>query len=126
MPTDPGPLVSSHGQTLTFNGITGLIRKVHDVDVSFTDALEDVSDLSLAEGSLRVMEPKPLKGSEELKIDADFPSGGTLPKINDEGALACSVGNVSGWAVCTNATVKYAAGELITLSLAFKIGDTPD
>jgi len=119
-------LVSSHGQTLTFNGITGLIRKVRDVDVSFTDAVEDVSDLSLAEGSVRPLEPKPVLGGIDLKVDADYPAGATLPKINDVGALTCSVGSVSGWAVCTAATVKYQAGEYVALSLAFKVGDTPD
>lgn len=126
MPDTPTPLDPSHGVTLSFAGTTGLIKNVKDLDLSSLANAEDVSDLSLAEGSIRNYEGAPLLGGEELKIDADYASGTTWPKVNDEGSLTTSLGTITGYAVCTQATVVRQTGELITLSLSFKIGDNPD
>jgi hypothetical protein len=126
MPDTTTALTSSHGLTLTFNGATGLIRKAQDLDFSFSDSVEDVSDLSLAEGAMRVVEPSPQLGGDELKLKADFATGTSYPKVNDEGAITCTLGTLSGWAVCTQATVVFQTAELVTLDLAFRVGDTPD
>jgi len=127
MPTTPTALVTSHsGLTLTFNGITGLITKTNELESSFTDPVEDVSDLSLDDGDLRVIEPKPQLGPEEVKFQAQYVASRTYPKVNDEGALSCSLGTISGHAVCTQATVVYQTGEYVTLDLAFRVGASPD
>jgi len=127
MPTTPTALVTSHsGLTLTFNGITGLITKTNELESSFTDAVEDVSDLSLSDGDLRVIEPKPQLGTDEVKLQAQYVAGKTYPKVNDEGALSCSLGTIAGHAVCTQATVVYQTGEYVTLDLAFRVGASPD
>lgn len=126
MPTTPTPLGSSHGITLSFNGTTGLIRRVNDIEISFSDAFEDTSDLTLEEGATRTAEPKPMLGTEEVKIEATYPSGATLPKINDEGDLSTSLGDISGYAVCTNATVVLQTGEYVTLSMSFRVGEADE
>jgi hypothetical protein len=126
MPGSPTPLTSSHGITLTFGDTVGVIRKVKDFDLSSSCGVDDISDLSLPEGSLRDYIPQDLLGGDEIKIDADYPASGTLPKINDEGPIETNLGALTGWAVCTNAVVKYATGELVALSLTFKVGDDPE
>lgn len=127
MPTTPTALTTSHsGITLTFAGSTGMIRKAKDLDVSFSDAVENVSDLTLADGDVEVIEPMPLRGADEIKLEAEYAAGSTYPEVNDEGALTCSLGTITGWAVCVGASVIYQTNEMVALSLTFRVGETPD
>lgn len=121
MPTPT--IVSSQGSTFSFAGTIGHIT---GIDVSRSGGTVDTSDLSLAEGDPREYEPAQLLDGDEVKIEAIYSSAETYPLIGDEGELTTSVGTISGTAVCTASSVKYAVGEVIKLSMTFKLGGTPD
>lgn len=123
MPTEPTTIATSQGATLSFGGTIGHIT---GIDVSRAAGTIDTSDLSLADGSVRSYEPAQLLDGDEVKVEALYSSAETYPVIGDEGTLTTSVGSISGTAVVTAASVKYAVGDVVKLSLTFKLGGTPD
>lgn len=123
MPTDTPTFASSQGATLSFAGTIGHITSI---DVSRSAGTIETSDLSLADGDPRSFEPAQLLDGDEVKVEALYSSAETYPVVGDSGAMTTSVGTLSGNAVCTAASVKYAVGEVVKLSLTFKLGGTPD
>jgi hypothetical protein len=114
---------TSQGATLSFNGTIGHIT---DIDVSRSAGTIDTSDLSLLDGDPRSYEPAQLIEGDEVKVEALYSSAESYPQVGDSGALATSVGTLSGTAVCTAASVKYAVGEVVKVSLSFTLGGTLD
>ena len=121
----PDPVVvvaSSQGQTISFGGTIG---KVTDIDVSRSAGTIDTSDLTLVDGSPRTMEPAQLVDGDEIKVDAIY-AGAAFPVVGASGTLTTSLGSISGDAVCTQSTVTYSVGEVVKVSMAFKLGGTLD
>ena len=117
-------IVSSQAATLSFGDSIGHIT---GIDVSRSAGTIDISDLSLADGDPRSFEPAQLLDGDEVKVVAIYSSAETsYPTVGASGSLSTSVGAVSGTAVCTASSVKYAVGEVVKLSMTFKIGGTPD
>jgi hypothetical protein len=120
----PDPVIngSSQGQTITFGGTIG---KVTDIDVSRSAGTIDTSDLTLADGDPRTFEPSQLLDGDEVKVDAIYATG-SYPVVGASGALSTSLGAISGDAVCTQSTVTYSVGEVVKVSMSFKLGGTLD
>ena len=123
MPGDNTTITSSQGATLSFGGTIGYVT---GIDVSRSAGTIDTSDLTLADGDPRSFEPAQLLDGDEVKVEALYSTGGNLPTIGSSGNLSTSVGAVNGTAVCTASSVKYAVGEVVKLSMTFKLGGTPD
>ncbi len=122
----PDPVVaSSQGATFSFNG--GAIGHLTGIDVSRAAGTIDTSTLAAADGSPRSYEPSQLLDGDEVKVEALYSSAETgYPMVGAEGALSTSLGSVTGNAVCTAVSVKYAVGEVVKLSMTFKLGGAPD
>jgi len=116
-------IVSSQAATLSFGGTIGHIT---GIDVSRSAGTIDTSDLSLADGDPRSFEPAQLLDGDEVKVEAIYSTAESYPQIGASAALSTSVGTLSGTAVCTASSVKYAVGEVVKLSMTFKLGGTPD
>lgn len=123
MPGENTTIASSQGATLSFGGSIGHITAI---DVSRSAGTVDTSDLTLADGDPRSFEPAQLLDGDEVKIEAIYSTAETYPLVGDEDTLSTSVGGVSGTAVCTASSVKYAVGEVVKVSMSFKLGGTPD
>jgi hypothetical protein len=120
-------VISSQGATFSFDDSIGHLTAI---DVSRSAGTIDVSNLvDNLEGDPRSYEPVQLMDGDEFKIEALYSSGETYPKIGDAGSATFSVGegiSITGDAVCTAVSVKYAVGEVIKLSMTFKCGGTLD
>jgi hypothetical protein len=117
------PIVSSQAATLSFGGTVGYIT---GIDVSRSAGTIDTSDLSLADGDPRAFEPAQLLDAEEVKVEALYSSSGSYPTVGQSASLSTSVGGMTGTAVCTASSVKYAVGEVVKVSMTFTLGGTPD
>lgn len=117
------PVSSSQGATFSFGGTIGHITAI---DVSRSAGTVDTSDLSLTDGDPRSFEPAQLLDGDEVKIEALYSTAENYPEVGDEDSLTTSVGGVSGTAVCTASSVKYAVGEVVKVSMTFKLGGDPD
>jgi hypothetical protein len=122
MPVDNTTITSSQGATLSFGNTIGYVT---GIDVSRSAGTIDTSDLTLADGDPRSFEPAQLLDGDEVKVEALYSSNGSIPNIGASGTLSTSVGAVNGTAVCTASSVKYAVGEVVKLSMTFKLGGTP-
>lgn len=116
-------IVSSQNATLSFGNSIGHIT---GIDVSRSAGTIDTSDLTLADGDPRSFEPAQLLDGDEVKVEAIYSSAENYPTIGSSGNLSTSVGALNGTAVCTASSVKYAVGEVVKLSMTFKLGGTPD
>lgn len=116
-------IASSQGSTLSFAGTIGHVTAI---DVSRSAGTVDTSDLSLADGDPREYEPAQLLDGDEVKVEAIYSSAESYPLIGEEDTLSTSVGTISGTAVCTASSVKYAVGDVVKVSMTFKLGGTPD
>ena len=114
---------SSQGATLSFGSSIGHITAI---DVSRAAGTIDTSDLALSDGDPRSYEPAQLLDGDEVKVEALYSSSESYPVVGASNTLSTSVGTLSGTAVCTASSVKYAVGEVVKLSMTFKLGGTPD
>ena len=121
----PDPVVAS-SQGATFSFAAGAIGHLTGIDVSRAAGTIDTSTLSAVDGSPRSYEPSQLLDGDEVKVEALYSSAEAYPVVGSEGALTTSLGGVSGNAVCTAVSVKYAVGEVVKLSMTFKLGGAPD
>jgi hypothetical protein len=117
------PINSSQNSTLSFGGTIGHIT---GIDVSRSAGTIDTSDLTLADGDPRSFEPAQLLDADEIKVEAIYSTAENYPTVGSSGNLSTSVGSLSGSAVCTASSVKYAVGEVVKLSMTFTLGGTPD
>jgi hypothetical protein len=113
---------SSQGAgNFTFGGAS---FRITSLDVSATAAQTDVSHLGQAVNSKRILRKSPLVDSPEVKIDF---IGNTLPAVGTKGVFVLT-GNFGSTkagdctkAICTQASVKAAVGEIIKGSATFKL-----
>jgi hypothetical protein len=124
MPTDNTTITSSQGATLSFGNSIGYIT---GIDVSRSAGTIDTSSLTLADGDPRSFEPAQLLDGDEVKVEAIYSTAeaSKYPTVGDSKSLSTSVGTINGTAVCTASSVKYAVGEVVKLSMSFKLGGTP-
>jgi hypothetical protein len=122
MTTPNGTIESSQGNgNFTFGTST---FQITSLEVSATAAQTDVSHLGLAVNAKRILRKAPLVDSPEVKIDF---IGNTLPAVGTKGAfvLTGSFGSTKAGdctkAICTQASVKAAVGEIIKGSATFKL-----
>jgi len=123
MPTDPTSTVASSQGTgnFTFNGAS---CKITSLEVSATAAQADVSHLGTAQGTSRIFRKSPLSDSPEVKIDF---IGNSLPAVGTKAAFVLT-GNFGSTkasdctkAICTQASLKAAVGEIVKGSASFKL-----
>jgi len=117
------PIDTSQGVTFSFGGAIGHLT---GIDVSRAGGTIDTSDLTLDDGDPRTYEPAQLLDGDEVKVEALFSSDESYPVVGSEGTVTTSLGSISGTAVCTAASVKYAVGDIVKVSLTFKLGTPPD
>jgi hypothetical protein len=123
MPGESTTIATSQGVTFSFDGTIGHLTAI---DVSRSGGTIDTSDLSLEDGDPRSYEPAQLLDGDEVKVEALYSTDEEYPDIGSEGALSTSLGDVSGNAVCTAVSVKYAVGDVVKVSMTFKLGGAPD
>ena len=112
---------SQDGAGFTF---TGLSAKITSLDVSGSAAQTDVSHLGIAAGQKRIYRKAPLADTAEIKVDfigADLPAVGTKNDFTLTGEFASTKYDLCAKAVCTQASVKAAVGDLIKGSATFKL-----
>ena len=115
-------IVSSQNSTLSFGNTIGYIT---GIDVSRSAGTIDTSDLTLADGDPRSFEPAQLLDGDEVKVEAIYSTAEAYPLVGNNGTLTTSVGGVSGTAICTASSVKYAVGDVVKMSMTFKLGGVP-
>jgi hypothetical protein len=118
----PDTVTSSQGSgNFTFNGAS---FQITSLDVSASAAQVDVSHLGLAVNAKRILKKAPLVDSPEVKIDF---LGNSLPAVGTKAVfvLTGSFGSTKAGdctkAICTQASVKAAVGEIIKGSATFKL-----
>lgn len=122
MPDPVSTIASSQGTgNFTFGGAS---FQITSLEVSASAAQTDVSHLGLAVNSKRIFKKSPLVDSPEVKIDF---IGNTLPAVGTKSAFVLT-GNFASTkasdctkAICTQASVKAAVGEIIKGSATFKL-----
>jgi hypothetical protein len=114
--------VSSQGNgNFTFNNVT---YQITSLDVSASASPTDISHLGLASGLKRIFKKSPLSDSPEVKIDF---IGNTLPAVGTKelfvltGNFTSTKANNCTKAICTQASVKSAVGDIIKGSATFKL-----
>lgn len=130
MPTASSTIASSQGSAgspagdFTFASAT---YKITSLEVSASAAQTDVSHLGVAAGQKRIFKKAPLTDSPEVKIDF---IGNSLPAVGTKGDFTL-VGNFGVTkasectkAICTQASLKAAVGDIIKGSATFKLSKT--
>lgn len=105
----------------TFNGTS---YRITALDVSATAAQTDVSHLGIAAGQKRIFKKAPLTDSPEVKIDFIgnvLPAVGTKGDFELTGNFAATKAGDCTKAICTQASVKAAVGDIIKGSATFKL-----
>ena len=121
MPETTGTAVSSQGGGFTFGSAT---FKITSLDVAGTAAQADVSHLGVAAGQKRLFRKAPLTDSPEVKIDFignALPAVGTKSTFTLTGNFASTKASTCTKAICTQASVKAAVGDIIKGSATFKL-----
>lgn len=123
MPTTSTSTVTSSqsGAGFTFSGLSA---KITSIDVSATAAQTDVSHLGVAAGNKRIFKKAPLSDSPEVKVDfigSGIPAVGTKGTFTLTGSFGSTGASTCTKAICTQASVKAAVGDLIKGSATFKL-----
>jgi hypothetical protein len=108
-------IADSQGTTFTFNSVTFTAR---NVKVKRSQSYVDVTPLSAAAGSTRVLQKAPLVDGDEISCEY---WGTTAPVRGTIAAISCSTIGVSGNAVCEEFELTAAVGELIVGTATFKL-----
>lgn len=122
MPDPVSTIASSQGTgNFTFGTAT---FQITSLEVSASAAQTDVSHLGLAVNAKRILRKSPLVDSPEVKIDF---IGNTLPAVGTKSTFVLT-GNFGSTkagdctkAICTQASVKAAVGDIIKGSATFKL-----
>jgi hypothetical protein len=98
--------------------------RITSLDVSATANQADVSHLGIASGQKRIFKKAPLSDSPEVKIDFignSLPAVGTKDTFTLTGSFAPTKSGECTKAICTQASLKSAVGEIIKGSATFKL-----
>ena len=112
------PVASSQGTTFTFNSVTFVAK---NVKVKRSQSYVDVTPLSAADGSTRVLQAAPLIDGDQITCEY---WGSTAPARGTAAAIVCSTLGISGSAVCEDFELTAATGELIVGNATFKLTGT--
>lgn len=108
-------IADSQGTTFSFNSVDFVAK---NVKVKRARATIDVSSLSQAAGSTRVLQASPLADGDVITCEY---WGTTAPARGTKAAISCSTLGVSGSAFCEDFELTAAVGELIVGTATFKI-----
>jgi hypothetical protein len=111
-------VTGSQGTEFTFNGVAFVAK---NVKVKRTQVYVDVTPLSAAAGSTRVLQAAPLVDGDQITCEY---MGTTAPPRGTSSAIACTTLGISGNAVCEDFELTAAAGELIMGNATFKLTGT--
>jgi len=113
---------SSQGTgNFTFGGVS---FKITALDVSATAPQTDISHLGTTKGTKRVFKKAPLADSPEVKIDFignSIPAVGTKDTFVLTGNFGSTKASDCTKAICTQASLKAAVGDIIKGSATFKL-----
>ena len=112
------PVADSQGTTFTFNSVTFVAK---NVKVKRTATYVDVTPLSAAAGSTRVLQVAPLVDGDQITCEY---FGTTAPARGTAAAITCSTLGITGSAVCEDFELTAATGELIMGNATFKLTGT--
>lgn len=108
-------IANSQGTTFTFNGDEFIAK---NVKVKRARQTIDVTPLSAASGSVRVLQAAPLADGDVITCEY---FGTTAPARGTSAAIACSTLGISGNAFCEDFELTAAVGELIMGTASFKL-----
>jgi hypothetical protein len=111
-------IVDSQGTTFTFNSVTFVAK---NVKVKRTQTYVDVTPLSSAAGSTRILQAAPLVDGDQITLEY---MGSTAPARGTVATITCSTLGISGSAVCEDFELTAAVGELIMGTATFKLTGT--
>lgn len=112
---DPVSIADSQGTTFTFNSVDFIAK---NVKVKRSRPTIDVTPLSAASGSTRVLQASPLADGDVITCEY---WGTTAPARGVSAAIACSKLAISGNAFCEEFELTAQVGELIVGTASFKI-----
>jgi hypothetical protein len=113
--TTPTTVPSSQGTTFTFNSVDFVAK---NVKVKRAQATIDVTPLSAASGSTRVLQASPLVDGDVITCEY---WGTTAPARGTSAAISCSTLSISGNAFCEDFELTAQVGELIVGTASFKL-----
>lgn len=108
-------IADSQGTTFTFNSVDFVAT---EVKVKRKQATIDVTPLSAASGSTRVLQASPLVDGDEISCNY---LGTTAPVRGAKHTLTCSTLGISGDAFCEDFELTAKVGELIQGTATFKL-----
>ena len=114
MPTTP-TIPDSQGTTFTFNSVDFVAK---NVKVKRSRPTVDVTPLSAASGSTRVLQAAPLVDGDVITCEY---WGTTAPARGTSAAISCSALGITGNAFCEDFELTAASGEFITGNATFKL-----
>jgi hypothetical protein len=118
MPTDPVTIPDSQGATFTFNSVSFIAK---NVKVKRGRPLVDVTPLSAAAGSTRVLLAAPLVDGDVITCEY---WGSTAPARGTAAAIACAALGISGTAFCEDFELTASSGEYIQGNATFRLTGT--
>jgi hypothetical protein len=113
--TAPSPIADSQGTTFTFNSVDFVAK---NVKVKKARATIDVTSLSAAAGSTRVLQAAPLVDGDMITCEY---WGTTAPTRGTSAAISCDKLSISGNAFCEDFELTAQVGELIVGTASFKM-----
>ena len=116
--TTPTPVIDSQGLTFSFGG-TQFEATLSNVKRKSSRATVDVTPLSVASGSTRVIQPAPLVDGDE--ITAEFMGSGSFT-VGAYGSLSCTklaITGLNGW--ITDREITAARGEILMGTITIKV-----
>lgn len=116
MAVAPATIDTMQGLTFSFNAIE---FRAKNIKVKRAVETEDVSDCTLAAGSKRKLQVKPLKPGETITLEY---WGKNAPATDAPYALSCTGLGLTGVnAICTDCEEGGAAGEYVTGTATFTV-----
>lgn len=108
-------IADSQGTTFTFNSVDFVAK---NVKVKRSRPTIDVTPLSAASGSTRVLQAAPLADGDVITCEY---WGTTAPARGTKASISCSTIGVTGNAFCEDFELTAQVGELIVGTATFKI-----
>jgi hypothetical protein len=108
-------IADSQGTTFMFNSVTFTAK---NVKVKRSQSYVDVTPMSAAAGSTRVLQAAPLVDGDQITCEY---WGATAPTRGISASITCSTLGISGSAVCEDFELTAAVGELIVGNATFKL-----
>jgi hypothetical protein len=113
--TTPTTIPDSQGTTFTFNSVDFVAK---NVKVKRQRATIDVTSISAAAGSTRVLQAAPLIDGDVITCEY---FGTTAPVRGTSAAISCDKLSISGNAFCEDFELTAQVGELVHGTASFKL-----